>query len=113
MLYGRPTCQFEKAALDLPAAASSKARHISAATPWLVLGRVVAASFRENLPFLLERLPERLMASALIEELKTGATGAKRSRIEDAVGSSWKVLAADEDPQGRGTGTLLVEAGAG
>ena len=34
MPYGRPTCQSEKAALDLPAAAPSKARHISAATPW-------------------------------------------------------------------------------
>ena len=40
------------------------------------------------------------MASALIEELK-------------AVGSSWAALAADEDPQGGGIGTLLVEAGAG
>ena len=29
-----PTCQSEKAALGLPAAAPSKARHISAATPW-------------------------------------------------------------------------------
>ena len=34
MPYGRPTCQSEKAALDLPAVAPSKARHISAATPW-------------------------------------------------------------------------------
>ena len=53
------------------------------------------------------------MASALIEELKTVATEAKRSQIEDAVGSSWAALAAEEDPQGRGIGTLLVEAGAG
>ena len=53
------------------------------------------------------------MASALIEELKTVATEAKRSQLEDAVGSSWAVLAAEEDPQGRGIGTLLVEAGAG
>ena len=35
------------------------------------------------------------MASALIEELKTVATEAKRSQIEDAVGSSWTVLAAE------------------
>ena len=42
------------------------------------------------------------MASALIEELKTVATEAKRSQIEDAVGSSWAALAAEEDPQGRG-----------
>ena len=41
------------------------------------------------------------------------ATEAKRSQIEDAVGSSWAALAAKEDPQGRGIGTLLVEAGAG
>ena len=79
----------------------------------LVLGRVVDASARGNLPSLLERLPERPMASALIEELKTVATEAKRSQKEDAVGSSWAALAAEEDPQGRGIGTLLVEAGAG
>ena len=53
------------------------------------------------------------MASALIEELKTVATEAKRSQIKDAVGSSWAALAMEEDPQGRGIGTLLVEAGAG
>ena len=79
----------------------------------LVLGRVVAASARGNLPSLLERLPERPMASALLEELKIVATEAKRSQKEDAVGSSWAALAAEEDPQGRGIGTLLVEAGAG
>ena len=79
----------------------------------LVLGRVVAASARGNLPSLLERLPERPMASALLEELKIVATEAKRSQIEDAVGNSWAALAAEEDPQGRGIGTLLVEAGAG
>ena len=45
----------------------------------LVLGRVVAASASGNLPSLLERQPERPMASALIEELKTVATEAKRS----------------------------------
>ena len=79
----------------------------------LVLGRVVAASAQGNLPYLLERLRERPMASALIEELKTVATEAKRSQIQDAVGNSWADLAAEEDPQGRGIGTLLVEAGAG
>ena len=79
----------------------------------LVLGRVVAASARGNLSSLLERLPERPMASALLEELKIVAIEAKRSQIEDAVGSSWAALAAEEDPQGRGIGTLLVEAGAG
>ena len=53
------------------------------------------------------------MASALIEELNFVATEAKRTQIEDAVGSSWAALAAEEDPQRRGIGTLLVEAGAG
>ena len=53
------------------------------------------------------------MASALLEELKIVASEAKRSQIEDAVGSSWAALAAKEGPQGRGIGTLLVEAGAG
>ena len=53
------------------------------------------------------------MASALIEELKVVATEAKRSQIKDAMGSSWAALAAEEDPQGRGIRTLLVEAGAG
>ena len=79
----------------------------------LVLGRVAAASARGGLPFLLGRLPARPMASALIEELKTVATEVKRSQIEDAVGSSWAALAAEKDPQGRGIGTLLIEAGAG
>ena len=53
------------------------------------------------------------MASALIHELKAVATEAKRSQIEDAVGSLWAAPAAEEGPQGRGIGTLLVEAGAG
>ena len=53
------------------------------------------------------------MASALLEELKIVATEAKRSQIEDTVGISWAALAAEVDPQGRGIGTLLVEAGAG
>ena len=53
------------------------------------------------------------MPSALIEERKTVVTEAKRRQIEEAVGSSWAALAAEEDPQGRGIGTLLVEARAG
>ena len=77
----------------------------------LVLGRVIAASARGNLPSLLERLPERPMASALIEELKTVATEAKISQIEDAVGSSWAALAVEKDPQGRGIGTLPGRSG--
>ena len=53
------------------------------------------------------------MASALIEELKIVAIEAKRNQIEDAVGSSWAGLAVEEDPQGRGIGTLLVDPEAG
>ena len=53
------------------------------------------------------------MASALFEELKIVATEANRSQTEDAVCSSWAALAVEKDPQGRGIGTLLVEAGAG
>ena len=53
------------------------------------------------------------MASAHIEERKIVATETRRRQTEDAVGSSWAALAAEEDPQGRGIGTLLVEAGAG
>ena len=53
------------------------------------------------------------MASALMEELKIVATEAKRSQIEDAVGSSWAALAAEENPRGTRIRTLLVEAGAG
>ena len=41
------------------------------------------------------------------------AAEAKRSQIDDAVGSSWAALAVEENPQERGIGTLLVEAGAG
>ena len=51
--------------------------------------------------------------TALIEELKIVATEAKRRQVEDAVVTSWAAQAAEEDPQGRWIGTLLVEAGAG
>ena len=53
------------------------------------------------------------MASALIGELKTAATEGKRGQIEDAMGKSWAALTAKENPQGRGIGTLLDEAGVG
>ena len=53
------------------------------------------------------------MASAFLEELETVATEVKRSQIEDAVDSSWAALEAEEDLQGRGIGTPLVEVGAG
>ena len=79
----------------------------------LVMGCVVAASAPGGLPSLLERLRERPMASVLIEELKTATSEAKRSQIEDPVGSSRAVLAAEEDPQRKGIRTLLVEARGG
>ena len=53
------------------------------------------------------------MASELIEELKTVAIDVKRRQIEDAMGSSWAALAVKKDPQERGMGSPLVEAGAG
>ena len=80
----------------------------------LVLGRVVTAPAWENLPPPFERLPERPMASALVEELKNiVATEVKKSQIEYVVGASWAALATEKDPQGKGIETLLVEAGAG
>ena len=77
----------------------------------LILGRVVAASARGDLSSLFERLPERPMTSAFLGKLKTVATEVSRSTLEEAVGSSWGALAAEEDPHGREVGTLLVEAG--
>ena len=51
----------------------------------LVLGRVVAAFTRGNLPSLLKRLRERPMESALFEALKTNiTTEAKRSYGDNA-----------------------------
>jgi len=54
----------------------------------LVLGHVVAASARENLPSLLERLPERPIALTLIGEPKTLPTEVEKSDMEDVVGTS-------------------------
>lgn len=65
----------------------------------LVLERVVVSSAREHLLSFLERLPERSMASTLLDELKTLATGVERSKIEDVVGASWVALAVGEGPQ--------------
>ena len=75
--------------------------------------RVVAVSARGDLPSLLERLPERLLALALLEELKNVVTEVKRSQLEVAIGASWATLAEEKGPQERGIETLLVEAGAG
>ena len=78
----------------------------------LVLGHVVAASTWENLPSLLERLPDRPMASAFIDELKTFATDVGRCDMEDVGDTSWTALTAGENPHARGLGALLVEVDA-
>ena len=78
-----------------------------------VLGPVITAAAWENLQSVLDWLPERPKASAFLEEPKTVAIDVERSQIEDAVESSWVALSAEEDPQGRGIGALLVEAEAG
>ena len=78
----------------------------------LVLGFVMTAFARVNLPSLFKRLPERPMASTLLGELTIVTTEVKKSRIEDKVGSSWATLAAEEDPQETGIWALPVEAGA-
>ena len=75
------------------------------------MGCVVTASSRGNLPFLLERLPEQPIASALLEEPKIMAAEVKRSQVEDTVGSSRAALEVGEGPQERGILTVLIEAG--
>ena len=77
--------------------------------PSLVLGRVVASSARDNLPSILERSPNRPMDQVLLKPVVTEVT---RRQNEDAVGASWPALVAEDEPQGRGIGNLMVEAGA-
>lgn len=66
--------------------------------------RVVSALAlaRKNLLSVLERVRDRPMASALIDELKTLATEVERSKIEDAVGAKEDPKDKDENPCGRG-----------
>ena len=78
-----------------------------------VLRPVITAVAWGNVLFALDWLLERPMASAFLEEPKTVATDVERSRIKGAMESSWVALSAEEDPQGRGIGALLVEAGTG
>ena len=87
----------EKAALDIPAKAPSKDRPTSVAEPWSWAVSSLPAP-DENLLSLLERLLERSMAPALLEELKTVATEVKKSQIENTVGSLCAALAAEENP---------------
>ena len=53
------------------------------------------------------------MASALIKKLKTVATGRQSKSSRGCCGQSWAALVAERNPQERGIGTLLVEAGEG
>ena len=85
--FVRLTYPSEKAALGLPAEMQSKARPTLDATPWFWDAWSQLA--RGDLPSLLERLPERPMASALLEELRTVAKEVKASQVENAVGASW------------------------
>ena len=71
----------------------------------LVLGRVVAASTRGTF----YRFLNGYLSSALIHEMKTVAAEVKRRQKEDAVGSSWASLSAEEDSQERERETVLVE----
>lgn len=73
----------------------------------MVLERVVAISARENLSSLLERCLERLMASALLDEMTILAAGVERNKVDDMVDSLWVALVEGEDPQCKGT--LVVE----
>ena len=56
----------------------------------LILGRVVAASARGNLQSLFQRLPERPIASAFVEKLKTVAAEVKSSQLTR--GCSWRFV---------------------
>lgn len=78
----------------------------------MILGHAFAASFRENLPCLLERLPEFPTASALIDDVKTLVTEVERSRIQEVVSASCAARAAGDDPRVRGIKTLQVKGGA-
>ena len=77
------------------------------------MGLVVVPSTPGNLPSLLEWVPWRLMASVLLEEMKTVVPEANNNQLEETMGGSWAALTAEYNLRGRGIGTLLVEAGAG
>ena len=53
------------------------------------------------------------MASALLEEPEDCGRRSQKNQKGDTVGTLWVVLTVEQDPQGRGIGTLLVEVGAG
>lgn len=65
----------------------------------MVLGYVVAASARENLQSILQRLPEHPMAFALTYYLKILVAEVEKSETEKVVDASWATLAAGEDPK--------------
>lgn len=94
-------CLSERVKSDSPAAMPLKEQLTSAATPW----SWDAYSLRPgNLPSLLERIPERPLASALLDELK--------ALVKDVVDASWRTLVAGEDPKEGEIGTLLNDVDA-
>lgn len=66
---------------------------------WLHVVSAVALAW-ENLLYVLKRVRDGPIASALIDELKTLAAEVQRSKIEDVVGASLAVLVVKEDPKG-------------
>ena len=77
--YGRATYQSKKASLEPPSGISIKGAACIGCHA-LTLELIDAASVWGDLPFLLERLPERPMTSALFNELKTRALEVKKSK---------------------------------
>lgn len=76
-----------------------------------ILEHIVVDSSLDNPPSLLDRSPERPIASARVHELKMLAEEVEKCDIEEVVGTPSAVLAVSEDPHARGLKTLLVEAG--
>lgn len=65
----------------------------------MVLGGVIAASARVNLSCFLDWFPERSIAPALLDELKTLTADVERSNRKDAMSASWAALVAGNLPK--------------
>ena len=78
----------------------------------LVLARAMVATNRPSLTQALSDLAATPHAQALCTELRKLTSFASGPQIAEMVGTSWAALALNQDPANRGTGTLLVEAGA-
>ena len=72
----------------------------------------VAATTSPNLGATLENLAQTPHAVELCRELKRLTEFASGPQLVEMVGTSWAAIAMGKDPAKRGTGTLLVEAGA-